>query len=133
MRSHLNYFSSVCVISLCMLSRFFITFGFHLFEYAGVSVVLCYSCLRFSEPLKSVHLCLSPNLSIFRYFFSALASPSGFQVLMLNLLILSHSHRLCYLQPFFSFSDWIISIVLSSNLLTLFLVISITLLSLSNV
>lgn len=97
-------------------------------------MVLCESCLEFSEPLKSVHLCLSANSGNFYPYsdiFSALASPFGIPGTHVKSFDIVPQVTGSIIINFLCFSYWIISITISSNSLILFPVISVMLLSLS--
>lgn len=108
----INNFITMC---LHMLFKFFLTFGF-------------IECLEFVSfpPVWKVLAIISLNI-FFSIFYFPLDSPVTH---MLDHLILSQkSQRICSLLSIFSYSEQIISIYLSSNLLILSLVISKILLS----
>lgn len=105
------------IFSLTLLSRYLTII------FLGISVSLC--CFCYAEHLKSVILCLFPNLGLFwplflQTFSSALVSfPWRTPMMwMLDLLILSHGYlMLCFFLLFFSvflslsliLAGWIIS------------------------
>ena len=114
------------IFSLTLLSRYLTVI------FLGISVSLC--CFCYAEHLKSVILCLFPNLGLFwplflQTFSSALVSfPWRTPMMwMLDLLILPHGYlMLCFFLLFFSvflslfliLAGWIISVSLTPSSLT---------------
>lgn len=142
MRTCLNYFSSVtCHFSLCAFKIISLALVFSCVHAMGQCGFLCVNPLRV---LWTSEIC---TLMLFTKFQKLLAIISSdiFSYPFFSFWDSKYSYvksfdvapkvtgSVIYLQPFFFFSDWLISIALSSGSLILFSVISVLLLSLSNV